>query len=151
MHNLRSNLIRLASTNFSPSMRMAARVAARFLAASVDKMEERGGKAHGFELVGLFGWDNHGGDSPSDDDDDGYNYDREEDWSFRDADMILHYGGEEIGRMDMRSEAAALQLIKSLRGSKSVLEAIAVLTPLFRQDGTFRKFLQSHPQLTRGK
>lgn len=44
MYNPRSNLIRLASTNFSPSMRMAARVAARFLAASVDKMEERGGQ-----------------------------------------------------------------------------------------------------------
>jgi len=134
---------------YGSSMRMAARVAARFLTASPDRMEERVAKAHGFELTGLFGWDNSGGDF-DEDDDSGY-YDREENWSFRDADMILHYGGSEVGRMDMNSEGGAIQLLKSLRSSKSVVEAVAVLTPLFRHDSTFRKFLQSHPQLTGGK
>jgi len=127
---------------------MAARVAARFIAASPDRMDERSAKAHGFELVGLFGWDNHG---DSYDDDDGYNYEREGDWSFRDADMILYYGDSEIGRMDMDSESGALRLLKSLKESRSAKEAIAVLTPLFQHDRTFRNFLQSHPQLIKGK
>ena len=130
---------------------MASRVAARFLLASPDRMVEQGAKAHGFELLGLFSWDNIGGGSSDDDSDGGYDYDRDDDWSFRDADMILYYGGSEVGRMDMSSESAAIQLLRSLRGSRSAVEAVSVLTPLFRHDSTFRKFIQSHPQLTGGK
>ena len=136
---------------FGSSMRMSARVAARFLAASPDKMEEHSTKAHGFELTGLFGWDDIGGDGGGDGDDEGYRYDREENWSFRDADMILYYEGSGVGRMRMRGEGAAHQLLKSLRLSKSVVEAVAVLTPVYQHDSTFRKFLQSHPQLTKKK
>jgi hypothetical protein len=126
---------------------MASRVAARFITASPDKMEERVAKAHGFELSGMFSWDNPSGGY--DMDDDGYRDDgHRDDWVFRDADLILYYKNQAVGREQLISERSALQFMKSFRDSKSTYEAVVILNTVFGHDRDFQRFVQNHPQLT---